>query len=166
LFARNWSWLLSEEESYPKFLPTPSSNANGTPPDTKLSVVENLPTRSQIREWLVNPPPPPFTIAIAVSGQKHIFPFRREAISQEIFPVLLEEDLLYLERSRFIDALAVYEELMSLGFSKTEIDSGDYRSDRLMICLKRWGELEGLISPIRGTLLAILLGYVAIKQEE
>jgi hypothetical protein len=55
---------------------------------------------------------------------------------------------------------------MSLGFSKTEIDSGDYRSDRLMICLKRWGELEGLISPIRGTLLAILLGYVAIKQEE
>jgi hypothetical protein len=74
--------------------------------------------------------------------------------------------LLYLERSRFIEALAVYEELMSLGFSKKEIDSGDYRSDRLMICLKRWGELEGVIAPIRGTLLAILLGYVAIKQEE
>jgi hypothetical protein len=49
-----------------------------------------------------------------------------------------------------------------LGFSKSEIDSGDYRSDRLMKVFDQYWELEEQIAAIRGTRLMALLNYVSI----
>ena len=124
-------------------------------------MVKNLLTRVEIREYLLNPPEPPFTIAIAESGQKHIIPWALEAQSQNIFPIQFELDTVYID-DRFRQMLTVYEKLLALGFSKSEIDTGDYRSDRLCKCLNIWWELEQIIQSIRGTRLMELINYVAI----
>lgn len=126
-------------------------------------VVKNLLTRVEIREHLLNPPQPPFTIAIAESGQKHIIPWALEAQNQDTFPVQFELDTVYID-CRFKEYLQIYEKLMGLGFSKTEIDSGDYRSDRLMKVLDQYWELEERIQVIRGTRLMELINYVAQAQ--
>jgi hypothetical protein len=124
-------------------------------------VVKNLLTRVEIREFLLNPPEPPFTIAIAESGQKHIIPWALKAQDKSFFPVLFELDTVYIDH-RFREYLQVYEQLLSLGFSKSEIDSGDYRSDRLMKVFDQYWELEEQIAAIRGTRLMALLNYVSV----
>ena len=127
--------------------------------DTFL-VVKNLLTRVEIREYLLNPPQPPFTIAIAESGQKHIIPWALEAQSKDFFPVQFELDTVYID-ARFKEFLTSYEELMTLGFSKAEIDSGDYRSERLIKVFDKYWEFEEKIARIRGTRLIQLISYVA-----
>ena len=123
-------------------------------------VVKNLLTRVEIREFLLNPPEPPFTIAIAESGQKHIIPWALEAQSKEVFPVQFELDTVYIDH-RFKEFLKIYEQLLKLEFSKTEIDSGNYRSDRLMKVFDQYWDLEERIKAIRGTRLMQLISYVA-----
>lgn len=157
LFARNWSWLISIKISWPKF-----SQERTELKDT-LTVVSDLPTRALIRDWLLNPPEPPFTIAIAESGQKHILPWAQEAHSCDRFPVQFEMDALYIDRLEFAILVSIYEDLMALGFSKTEIDTGDYKSDKLMNNLERWEELERAIQPHRATRLLELVSYVGQK---
>lgn len=128
-----------------------------------LKIVSNLAKRSEVREWLINPPKPPFTIAIAESGQKHILPWAIEAQSSEYFPVQFELDTVWVDVRNFRTSLEHYEKLMKLGFSKTEINSGNYKSDRIM---KAWGqfeEIEDAIAPIRGTRLLELVSHVAIS---
>lgn len=129
--------------------------------DTFL-VVKNLLTRAEIRKFLLNPPEPPFTIAIAESGQKHIIPWALEAHSKDLFPVQFELDTLYID-SRFKNLLCVYERLLSLEFSKTEIDTGDYRSDRLLkyVGNAEYWDLENQLKYFRGTRMLQLISYVA-----
>lgn len=155
IFSRNWTWLLNGDNSYPKFGDTITEGK-----DT-LQVVTELPTRVQIREWLINPPTPPFTICIAESGQKHILPWAQEATNRDYFPIQFELDTLYIHRHSFSDLLSAYESLMALGFSKTEINSGNYRSDRLMKCVDSYGFFEVKIAGKRGDRLLDLVGYVA-----
>ena len=102
-----------------------------------------------------------FLLAIAESGQKHIIPWALEAQDKSFFPVLFELDTVYIGH-RFRKYLQVYEQLLSLGFSKSEIDSGDYRSDRLMKVFDQYWELEEQIAAIRGARLMALLNYVSI----
>ena len=104
-----------------------------------LRIVANLAKRAEIRVWLINPPSPPFTIAIAESGQKHILPWALESQSREFFPAQFELDTVWVDLRKFRTHLETYESLMQLGFSKTEINSGNYRSDRIMA---NWGKFE------------------------
>jgi len=148
LFGRCWSWLISEKESYPKI---------------EGDRVTDLPTRPQIREWLVNPPEPPFTIAIAESGQKHILFLAKEANSREIFPVLFEINLLTINRQELIEFLGYFELLMSLGCTKTEILSGVYKSQNLfkLYSVLDFHSTEQLISTKRGGRFLELISYIA-----
>ncbi|MFM8006270.1 MAG: hypothetical protein ACKO86_15295 [Dolichospermum sp.] len=125
-----------------------------------FSVAKNLLTRVEIREFLLNPPDPPFTIAIAESGQKHIIPWAIEAQSRELFPVQFELDTVYVS-DRFKDLLSTYESLLGLGFSKSEIDTGDYRSDKLMKVFDQYCDLDEIINKVRNTRLLQLISYVA-----
>ena len=123
----------------------------------------NLPTRQNIRQWLLNPLEPPFTIAIAESGQKHVLPWAIAAQSKDYFPVQLELDCIYVNRPEFANLLACYEQLMGMEFSKSEIDSGDYRSDRLakVVGDERFWELDESIKKYRGGLQLKLVSFVA-----
>lgn len=154
LWSRNWSWLWSGDKL---LSPTIGGEREGFP------IVSNLPTRKEIKNWLLNPPRPPFTIVIAQSGQKHILPWARTAQSQDLFPVQFELDSIYLERKEFAVLLENYTQLMEMGFSKSEIDSGNYRSDRLMSVIDNssFWEKDEAVKPYRGSLLFNLAGFVA-----
>jgi len=160
LFSRNWSWLFQGET-----LLSPTIKGTYAEGGEALEIVSSLPTRVKIRGWLLNPPDPPFTIAIAESGQKHILFLAQEAHDRAYFPVQFELDTLYIDRAQFALLLQAYESLMALEFSKSEIDSGDYRSDRLMKCLEAWELLESAIAAHRGRRLLQLISYLAIRWE-
>jgi len=149
LFSRNWSWLLSEKENHPKI---------------EGDRVSELPPRSLIRKWLLDPPEPPFTICIAESGQKHILPWSKQANSKEYFPVTFELDTVFIDRSKFTENIENYEYLLSLGLTKTEINTGQYKSQNLLklISNEKFKETEEIIKELRGSRLFELIGYVAV----
>ena len=158
LFARNWSWLYQGEQ-----LIAPTLGPERGEGKDQLPVVSDLPTRVQMRGWLLDPPEPPFTIAIAESGQKHILPWAMPAYSRDYYPVQFELDSLWVDRVQFAALLSHYEALLGW-FSKTEIDSGAWHSDRLMKALGRYEAHDQAIAPHRGTRLLQLLSYVAQKE--
>jgi len=161
LYARNWSWLYQG-----RTLLAPTIAAERTEGKYTMPTVSNLPTRAQMRGWLLEPPKPPFTIAIAESGQKHILPWAQEGHDRDYFPVQFEIDSLWIDRAQFAELLSHYEALMAIGFSKTEIDSGNWHSDRLMTAIHHgwdWQTHESAIAPHRGSRLLQLCSHVAQK---
>lgn len=130
--------------------------------------ISAVPKRVEVREWLINPPEPPFTIAIAESGQKHILFLAQEAYSRDCFPVQFEMDSLVID-SGFAELLGHYEALLNVGFSKTEIDSGEYRPDRLIANMTAWQEHDPALSRERygnkPSRLLQLASFVGLKPE-
>lgn len=132
-------------------------------------VLSQVPKRTEVRDWLINPPEPPFTIAIAESGQKHILFLAQTGYDRENFPVQFEMDSLSINRTSFIEILNVYESLLNLNFSKTEIDSGEYRPDRIMTNFESWQLLEQKIvrhrSSGKPSRMLQLISFVATKPD-
>ncbi|NJL03188.1 MAG: hypothetical protein HC910_22420 [Spirulinaceae cyanobacterium SM2_1_0] len=128
-------------------------------------IVRDLPTRAQMRGWLLEPPEPPFTIVIAESGQKHILPWAIEARDRDYFPVQLELDVIWVRRAEFAAIAACFESLMTMGFSKTEILSGEYHSDRLTRVYPHHEAHEDVVAPYRGSRLLALVSHVAQRPE-
>jgi hypothetical protein len=128
-----------------------------------------IPKRVEVREWLVNPPKPPFTIAIAESGQKHILYLAQEGYSRDSFPVQFEMDSLQIDRQLFTDLLSAYESMLVAGFSKTELDSGEYRADRVVKSFQEWQKYDPILTRERygnkPSRLLQLISFVAIKPE-
>jgi hypothetical protein len=144
-----------------KTLMSPVITGEHTEKNLTLPIVSSLATRIEIRQWLLDPPEPPFTIAIAESGQKHILPWAQEGYSRDHFPVQFELDSLWISRNQLKDVLSSYETLMTLGFSKTEINSGDYHSDRLMAALLTYEPHEEKVAQHRGSRFLQLVSHVA-----
>lgn len=114
-------------------------------PET-LPVLAAVPTRVEMRDWLVNPPEPPFRIIIAESGQKHLLFLAKTGLRHDYFPVQFETDTLHLDHAQFLAQLTAYEALLALGFSKTEINSGEYRCDRLAANYIQWTQLDPILA--------------------
>lgn len=125
------------------------------------------PTRQRIREVLLAPPETyPWMLSIAVSGQKHIsFPGRVVFSPRNIW-VLLEQIPIQLPASGIGHVLAPVEELLTAGFTKTEVQTGVYRQDRIRAAgLAWWKEREKRIAAMRGSQMFELAVYVAQVQE-
>ena len=116
-----------------------------------------------IREWIVNPPSPPFTISIAVSGQKHTYPFSQVANSRNLIPILFEEDIMYWQNNDR-ELLTAFESLMAMGFNKTEITTGEYSSNKLLkVDLDIFSQTESIVGQVRNALKMNLLSFIAIS---
>lgn len=125
------------------------------------------PTRDRTREVLLDPPKTyPWLLSIAVSGQKHIsFPGRVVFSPRNIW-VLLEQIPIQLPASGIGHVLAPVEELLTAGFTKTEVQTGVYRQDRIRTAgLAWWKEREKRIAAMRGSQMFELAVYVAQVQE-
>lgn len=121
---RGWNWLYSHH----------------------LFVAPNhheCPDRARWRTILANPPEPPFLAILAVSGKKQLIFKSRIAHSRERFPLQLEDETVLIEPARFAAALADFDRLYRLGFSKDSILTGDYHNKTLLdVGLSRWREAE------------------------
>lgn len=116
-----------------------------------------------IRDALIHPPDPPFTIAIATEQPPQV------ADNRDIFPVQFKDGALNIARiEQFIPLLGAYETLIHLGFSKQEITTGQYRSDRLMSAVGApiFWELEEAIDRYRKTRLLHLVDYVSYPDSD
>lgn len=125
------------------------------------------PTRDRTREVLLDPPKTyPWLLSIAVSGQKHIsFPGKVVRSPRNIW-VLLEQIPIQIPETGIGHILAPVEELYSAGFSKAEIQSGQYLQNRIRSAgLSWWREREEIIAPLRGSQLFELAVFVSQKQE-
>lgn len=123
------------------------------------------PSRSELRDILLNPPEPPFLLAIAVSGQKHLSFKAHIAYDCDLFPILLEEMMIFVNPQELAAILEPIETLYT-EFSKAEIESGNYNQARIKkFGMGRWEELESCISPQRGYRLFKLTVFIAQKRE-
>lgn len=125
------------------------------------------PTRTEIREVLLEPPEPPFALCVAVSGQKWLHLKARVALSREAFPALLEETPVIVHPAAFAALLGPAEELYAGGFTKAEIASGRYLAHRIQAFgIGRWEALEARVAPARGSRFLDLALHVARKEGE
>jgi CRISPR type IV-associated protein Csf1 len=60
-----------------------------------------------LREAILNPPEPPFAIILADSGQKQLIFRAPVAMSREVFPVMLEDDVIEVSPERLLDRLTL-----------------------------------------------------------
>jgi CRISPR type IV-associated protein Csf1 len=112
--------------------------------------LHECPTRARWREWLLEPPEPPFLFIVATSGQKHLIFRGKVGHSRDVYPVQFEEQSLFVERQTFARCLAAFEALYALGFSKDSILSGEYHHGQLLkVGLAAWRPLEAALAPWR-----------------
>ena len=170
MWTRSCSWLLKNRDilhpdNCPQFGevfdPPGVKGKNGN-----WRLIKSLPTRVQMREWLINPPEPPFEICIAVSGQKHTLFLSEAAQSRDYFPVQLELEQVWVDRAELIEALKTFESLMGIGFAKDEIETGNYSTTRIMPVMAEWLNLENQIKRYRGSGLMRLMRHVAQRPEQ
>jgi len=114
----------------------------------------NTPKRESPCLWSLTFPPAP----------KCELPWAQEGHSRDYYPVQFEMDCLWVDRAQFEALLGHYEALMGLGFSKTEITSGQYHSDRLMRAINAYNPHDAAVEPHRGSRLLALAGHVAQLQ--
>lgn len=122
--------------------------------------------KTRMQELLLNETFPELA-AIAESGQKHIvFRATRNARGAEAGWVQFEEQAIFVEPQELAYLLDVIEALYTT-FSKTEIESGNYKQYRIRdFGLDFWYALESEIAPVRQSALFKLALFLAQEKGE
>ena len=124
------------------------------------------PSRTEIKDILLNPPEPPFVLCIATSGQKWLHFKGAISYSRDDYPVQLEETRIYVDVAKLKQILVLVEDLYTV-FSKAEILSGQYNQNRIKkYGLKKFQQVEGEAAKYRGQRLFDLAVFVAQKPPE
>ncbi len=101
------------------------------------------PNRIKWREYLLNPPKPPFLFSVTTTGKKHLIFRGKVAHSKDVFPVKFEEEDFIVDRVLFKKCLLDFELMYDLGFSKASILSGEYNQAQIIKTgVKKWDLLE------------------------
>jgi hypothetical protein len=113
LHARNMSWVITPDHSYPKL--TKEKN---------IIRLSEVPNPKIIRNFLLKKDLKDFVVLYSTSGQKHLF-FRLNIINRtkNQFEIIFEEETLNLNYDVFIKLLSIVESLMTFGFSKLAIQN-------------------------------------------
>jgi len=124
-----------------------------------------LPNRVEMREFLLQPPDPPFVINLAVSQKKHIA-FKGEVnYSRDIFIVMYEEMPVLIVRKEFARLLELVEHFL-YGFTKTEITTGEYNQKRILnFGIEAWEHFEERVKTYRGNPILDVVMFIAQKIE-
>jgi hypothetical protein len=109
----------------------------------------------------------PELAVIAESGQKHIvFRATRNPVGSSAGWVQFEEHSLWVDPPQLRALIERVEELY-VTFSKTEIETGNYQSHRILkFGVRRWMEADGAIKPLRGSPLLALALFLAQRSED
>ena len=104
--------------------------------------VHASPGRAQWREWLLEPPAPPFVLVLAESGKKHLIYRAQASHSRDTYWLQVEEDTVLIQREEFGAVLGTFEALLALGFSREEVRTGSYSQGRLLKVRREWEAIE------------------------
>lgn len=81
-------------------------------------------SRSQMRDYLLNPPEPPFLFIIPTSQKKHLFSKSVISHSRDNYFCNLEEQTVIVNRQKFTELVQKIEALRGVGIVKTDIEAG------------------------------------------
>ena len=124
------------------------------------------PDRPTLRNYILEPPNPPFVICVAVSGQKHVHIKSAMSYSQSEFFVQMEDIRVTVNATKFADILATTEQLYTV-FSKEEMLTGRYNQNRIkQFGLSDFQKLEQKLAMQRGRRQFELAIFVAQKPDE
>src|SRR5690606_37023901 len=84
------------------------------------------PDRRQWRELLLEPPEPPFLMAMAVNGKKHVIFKGAISSSRDEYWVQADDTRIRVNRARFTQLLDLFERGYAMGFSKDSMLTGQY----------------------------------------
>jgi hypothetical protein len=88
--------------------------------------------RQDWREYLLNPPKPPFCFVLTTLAKKHLI-FKSEiSYASDSYPIRFEDRIIYINIKTFKKALTAFEILYSAGLNKSSIKTGDYNSSMLL----------------------------------
>lgn len=104
----------------------------------------------RVREILLDPPEPPFVLAINPSGQKHVL-FRAKVITDvAMIPVQVDDQRVWVSQVAFVEVLEAFEALTALGFRKDDVLTGRYHPESTRRAgLAAWRAAEDRIAPWR-----------------
>jgi hypothetical protein len=106
--------------------------------------------RQDWREYLTNPPEPPFCFVISTICKKHLIFKSEMAYNRENYPIRFEDKIIYIDRELFKTCLEHFEGLYQMGLNKSSIRTGDYNSSALLKVDKAaFFEHENVIKQVR-----------------
>lgn len=126
------------------------------------------PDRARWREILANPPNAPFMAILTTTGKKQLIFKGRISYNPEIYFLQVDDDSVCIKREDFIAALADFNHLYLLGFSKDSILSGIYHNKTLLdVGIKKWKPAEDTakIWRVKAPLLWAVCHYVAQRPD-
>ena len=123
--------------------------------------------KAQMREILLAPPEDEWLGVVAESGQKHLIFRAPVALGASRCAIQFEEQQLAYAPRDLARELEVIETLYQAGFSKAEIETGDYNQARMLKAgLRVWRAAERQAQPWRGSVLFRLALFLAQKREQ
>lgn len=123
------------------------------------------PTRQELRDVLIDPPAPPFLIAVSQTGQKWLHLKSQVNYSRDAFKVRFEDLTVRVEPGNFASVLEFMERMLAV-FSKSEIATGEYAVHRIQqFGLEQFDLFEGVLRPLRGSAVFALALHVATIPE-
>lgn len=133
------------------------------------SVYVSFKDHAEWRQWLLEPPEPPFLFIISTTGVKHLIFRGVIAHSRDRYPVVFGDHLIYVDRSQFEACLQAFEALCDMGFSRDAVLSGNYPYQQLFkVGVRSWNQAEKAFAPFRKAMpdLVMLAHRVARRKEE
>ena len=120
------------------------------------------PSRAQLKGVLLEPPEPPFLVAIPTSGHKHLVIRTPVAWSRDDYPAVLEEVLMTVDRPR-LRAMVETVEILRTAFTLEEVRSGHYQHQLRGLSLRDFEVAEAAAAAWRGHRLFSLALHVSSK---
>lgn len=118
-----------------------------------------------MREVLFNPPKDEWLAIIADTGQKHIIFRAQTAYGRESCVIQFEEQRISYELRQLQEVYAETNALYLLGFSKEEIERGEYARNRMMkVDREKWREHERKLQKRRGSKIFMLALFLVQKE--
>ena len=87
--------------------------------------------RAELRDYIINPPDPPFVMVCAVSQKKHLAIKSVISYRRDNFFCMYEEEPIFVDRATAEDDIRFCEALRGIGCTKEEIEKGIIRYDKI-----------------------------------
>lgn len=124
--------------------------------------------RLEMRDWLINPPNPPFVMAITVSQKKHIVTKSKVSYSRDKFFCNLEEITYNVDREEITNLIQKAELLRGMGINKVELETGNLQNSQFTkLGIKICSKVIMLLSELKKSQLWKIAVFVAgINKDE